>query len=163
MRAEEARQATAALGLPPDRLTFLAYEDSKLPATGNSAHAAAAKLAAIAASRHCGVIIAPWLADPHCDHAAAACIAEILAASTGLPLLTYPVWGWLLDQAAAVTEPRRNGWRLDISAHLAAKRRAIAAHLSQYGGLITDAPDGFQLPASLLAVFDEPYEVFIAA
>ncbi len=51
LRAEEARQATAALGLPPDRLTFLPYEDCQLPAAGDAAHAAAATLAGIAAAQ----------------------------------------------------------------------------------------------------------------
>ncbi len=163
LRTAEAKQAAAVLGLPPDRLTFLAHEDSRLPATGEPARAAVATLASIAAASGCGIIIAPWVADPHCDHEAAAQIADLLAAATHLPLLSYPVWGWLLDEAAPVAEPRRNGWRLDISAQLPAKRHAIAAHQSQYGGVITDAPDGFRLPASLLAVFDQPYEVFIAA
>jgi hypothetical protein len=41
------------------------------------------------------------------------------------------------------------------------KRRAIAAHASQYSGLITDDPRGFRLPADLLSVFEQPYEVFL--
>jgi hypothetical protein len=42
------------------------------------------------------------------------------------------------------------------------KRRAIAAHESQYGALITDSPHGFQLPAELLAIFERDFEVFVA-
>jgi LmbE family N-acetylglucosaminyl deacetylase len=53
------------------------------------------------------------------------------------------------------------GRRLDISAHLPAKRRAIAAHASQYGGIITDDPAGFQLPSDLLREFDSPWETFL--
>ena len=36
------------------------------------------------------------------------------------------------------------------------KRRAIQAHQSQYGELITDDPTGFRLPPALLSVFDVP-------
>ena len=51
------------------------------------------------------------------------------------------------------------GWR--SQAHLPAKRRAIAAHASQYGALIDDDPAGFQLPADLLSIFDQPWETFL--
>jgi hypothetical protein len=62
-----------------------------------------------------------------------------------------------------VPDGRSRGWRLDITASLAAKRAAIAAHRSQHGGVIDDDPSGFVLPAALLAVFERPYEVFLAA
>ncbi len=54
-----------------------------------------------------------------------------------------------------------HGWRLDVTAHLPAKRRAIAAHASQYGRRITDDPRGFQLPTELLRAFDTPWETFL--
>ncbi len=44
------------------------------------------------------------------------------------------------------------GLRVDIAAHLPAKRLAIAAHRSQYAGLIVDDPRGFQLPPDFLAL-----------
>ena len=77
----------------------------------------------------------------------------------GAALRFYPVWSWLL--AADHPLPVPAGARLDIAAHLPAKRRAIAAHASQYTGIITDAPDAFRLPPALLDVFAEPYEVFL--
>ena len=54
------------------------------------------------------------------------------------------------------------GWRLDITGYLPAKRQAIQAHRSQYGQLIIDDPSGFQLPPELLSVFDNPFETFVA-
>ena len=46
--------------------------------------------------------------------------------------------------------------------HLAAKRRAVAAHRSQFTRLIDDDPAGFQLPPELLALAFRPFEVFLA-
>ena len=66
--------------------------------------------------------------------------------SQGSNRLSIPIWGWTLDADAPIEESTEHGWRLDVTAHLPAKRRAIAAHASQYGGLITDDPRGFQLP-----------------
>jgi LmbE family N-acetylglucosaminyl deacetylase len=121
------------------------------------------RLLSIAAREGCGVVIGPWAGDPHCDHEAAAAIAEAVAARGGMRLLSYPVWGWLRDGGDELAETRMAGWRLDISEWREVKARAIAAHGSQYGGLITDSPDGFTLPETLLAVFARPFEVFLAA
>ncbi len=162
VREAEVRLALHRLGLPPECALWLGYEDTKLPGEGAAFHRITATLADLAVARHCGVIIAPWAADPHGDHEAAAAIGAAVAVGLGLRLLSYPVWGWLLDPEVPLQEVRRGGWRLDIAAYLPVKRHALAAHRSQYGGLIEDAPDGFVLPAELLAVFDEPYEVFIA-
>jgi hypothetical protein len=85
------------------------------------------------------------------------------ARQTGARLLSYPVWGWTLPADSKLPGPLPNGVRLDIARHLTAKRAAIAAHRSQHGLMITDAPDGFRLPASLLSTFDVPYEVFLSS
>jgi len=162
VRETEARQAVSRLGLPAENLVFLRYPDTGLPASGTAFETACIHIALIAAETGCELLVAPWHGDPHCDHEAAARIAGAVAARGRLRLLSYPVWGWLRDGADMVNESREAGWRLDISAHLVAKQRAIAAHVSQYGGLITDAPNGFRLPADLLAVFARPFEVFIS-
>ena len=162
LRQAEALDATARLGLPAERLMFLNFPDAALPGDGAAFAAAAARLAALAREQRCGVVIGPWRHDPHCDHEAGALLAQAVAEQAGLPLRSYPVWGWLLPPDTMLPEIRRGGWRLDIAAQLPRKRQAIAAHASQYGALITDSPDGFRLPAALLAVFDRPHEVFIA-
>jgi LmbE family N-acetylglucosaminyl deacetylase len=162
LRELEVREAVATLGLPPEHLFLLHYADTHLPESGAEFDAACIQVALIAAETGCKSLLAPWRGDPHCDHQAAAMIADAVAARGGLRLLSYPVWGWLRNEAEMVDEPRCGGWRLDITAHLAAKQAAISCHKSQYGGLITDSPDGFQLPDSLLAVFARPFEVFIA-
>jgi len=161
VREAEAHRAVSRLGLPAKNLIFLRYPDTGMPKAGAAFEAACSNLALIASEGGCGLLLAPWHGDPHCDHQAAAGVAEALAALGRLRLLSYPVWGWLRDGADMVSETR-GGWRLDISEHLPAKQAAIAAHKSQYGDLIKDSPNGFRLPAALLAVFARPFEVFIA-
>jgi LmbE family N-acetylglucosaminyl deacetylase len=157
-REAEARSAVAALGLPSDRLGFLRLPDTAAPHDGPDF--ARAVNAIIARADGCTAIVAPWRHDPHCDHLATHRMAEAAAAATGLPHIAYPVWGWTLPPEAPL-ETSVAGARLDVARHLPAKRRAIAAHATQHGGLITDDPYGFVLPQSLLAIFDAPFEVFL--
>lgn len=152
LREVEVREALTILGLPEKDVVLLREPDTKLAKQG----AIVERLVEIAQQENCGVVIGPWAGDPHCDHEAAAVIAEAVAIRGGLRLLSYPVWGWLREDA-----PPATGWRLDISAHLDVKRRAIAAHASQYGKVIMDSPGGFFLPENLLAIAARPYEVFL--
>jgi LmbE family N-acetylglucosaminyl deacetylase len=161
-RAREARAAVAHLGLPPDRLVFLEQPDTAAPSEGPAFAAVVDALASlIEREAGCTSILAPWLYDPHCDHEAAARSAATVAECCDIRAVAYPVWGWTLSPDTPVPEPSGFGWRLDIEAFLARKRRAILAHQSQYDGLITDDPSGFQLPAALLSVFDSPFETFL--
>jgi LmbE family N-acetylglucosaminyl deacetylase len=145
------------LGLTPDNLAFFGYPDTALPTHGE----VAARVARLAQEQGCAVILAPWLHDPHCDHEAAAIMAREAAQLAHCRLLSYPVWGWLLPSDQQIPVNRVAGCKLPISSHLQAKQSAVAAHASQYSGLIDDSPDGFRLPQQLLAVFERPYEVFL--
>jgi LmbE family N-acetylglucosaminyl deacetylase len=159
-REAEARRALAALGLGPDHVAFLGLPDAAAPHDGPGFDRAVAAIVAQAEATVCTTIAAPWQHDPHCDHLAAHRMAEVAAARLGLRHIAYPVWGWTLPENDTL-ETNIAGGRLDIEPHLPAKRRAIAAHASQHGGVITDDPTGFQLPRHLLAVLDEPFEVFL--
>jgi LmbE family N-acetylglucosaminyl deacetylase len=164
VRAQEAREAVAALGLPAHRLVFLEQPDTAAPHDGPAFDAVVAKLLALV--RHepgCTAIVAPWRHDPHCDHEAAAIVAAAVTGAAGIRSVAYPIWGWTLPADTAIPEAPGVGWRLDIAAFLPAKRRAIQSHRSQFGGLITDDPNAFSLPADLLSIFDSPYETFVAA
>ena len=109
----------------------------------------------------CSAIAAPWRHDPHCDHEAAARIACEAAAITGIRQVAYPIWGWTLAADAQIEETTVHGWRLDVTAHLPAKRRAIAAHASQYGGSSPTIRVDFSCPTELLRAFDTPWETFL--
>ena len=157
LRVEEARSAASKLGLDFANLVFFNYPDSALP----SGPDIVAKIVDLVKSRGCGVILSPWFHDPHCDHEAAAIIAENVAHLAKARFLSYPVWGRLLPPAQDLQLPKVHGWRLAISEHLEAKQEAIASHRSQYSDLINDSPNGFRLPRNLLEVFKQPYEIFI--
>ncbi len=162
VREAEARYAVSLLGLPAENLYFLRYPDTKLPAFGPEFITAVEKLLEITKTHTCAVVIGPWAGDQHGDHRAAARMAYRVAYYASLKLLSYPVWGWLRVGTDMWDEPRHSGWRLNISAYLRVKRKAIAAHQSQYRDLIQDSPNGFRLPTDLLVVFERPFEVFIA-
>ena len=163
VREAEARAAVAALGLPPGRIDFLRLPDTAAPTSGPGFDAAVRAILGRAARAGCGVLLAPWRHDPHCDHEAAHLMAAEAARRGGLSHLAYPVWGWTLPDDTVLPGDAPAGWRLDVARHLPAKRRAIAAHASQHGGLVTDDPTGFRLPPAFLSMFDQPFETYVRA
>ncbi len=162
LREREARAATAILGLSPDRLVFLRLPDRFAPHAGPDFERAVRAVAMLIGRHGCGRLLAPWRHDPHCDHLAAHLIARQAAARAGIGLVSYPIWGWTLSDDPPLAGPMPTGHRLDISAHLPAKCRAIAAHASQLGRVVSDDANGFALTDAMLANFQTPYEVFIA-
>ncbi len=161
-RAQEVRDAVEILGLGEDRLVFLDQPDAAAPIDGPGFEAdVATLLALIGKEPRCSAIVAPWRYDPHCDHEAAALLGAAVASGAGIKHVAYPVWGWTLAADAMIPERVVGGFRLDVSRFLAAKKAAIQAHQSQYGDLITDDPEGFRLPTSLLSVFEVPFETFV--
>jgi len=161
VRFAELRAALRILGLPPENLSLLNIPDGEVPHTGPGFTQAVSRLRETATASGCALIIGPWSGDGHPDHQAAAKMSGAAAKAMALPLLSYPVWGWLRDPAERLYEPRTGGFRLNIADHLAQKRAAVAAHRSQYGGLIHDSPDGFMLPQDLLSACLRDFEVFI--
>ena len=162
MREAEARDAVALLGVTPERLRFLGQPDARAPHDGAAFDVMAATIGGLVRQHHIATILTTWRHDPHCDHEAAAKLADAVARGTGITHVAFPVWGWTLPAHQLLAEPPPHGARLDISAVLPTKRRAIAAHVSQTTALISDSPYGFQLPAKFLALFDRPWEAFIA-
>ena len=161
VRETEAREAVRLLGLPADRIGFAGHRDTAAPTSGPAFDAALQILVGLCARRGITTVLAPWQHDPHCDHEAAHLLATAAARHVGLRHWSYPVWGWTLPPDTLLPGPLPTGVRLDIHPDLALKGRAIAAHASQYGGLITDDPAGFTLPRTLLQVFERPFETFL--
>jgi LmbE family N-acetylglucosaminyl deacetylase len=161
VREREAARAVQALGLPAERLIFLREPDTRAPHAGPAFYRIVARMVASLREFDCSAIVAPWRLDPHCDHAAAARIAAEAARVARVRHVSYPVWGWMLPDDTVVDEAAVRGWRVGVAAQLAAKRSAIAAQASQYGRVIDDVPDGFQLPVELLRAVDRPWETFL--
>jgi LmbE family N-acetylglucosaminyl deacetylase len=160
LRRSEAKAAVAALGLPAEQIDFLGWPDGQSPTSGKVFEEAASRLADSASKRGVGVICTTWLHDPHHDHRAACLLGQRIAETIGARLLCYPVWGWTVPPGAWLPATRVHGGRLDIARHLAAKRQAIACHRSQVSDLIEDDPSGFRLSPEVLALFEQPFEVF---
>ncbi len=97
-----------------------------------------------------------WRDDPHPDHKAAFAIAAVVAAQQRAPLFAFPLW--VLDTDLPVPDLAIH--RIDVSRHVARKRRALAAHASQLGQLVTDDP-GFILDDPLQQLFLRPDELFV--
>lgn len=161
LREAETLAAVQCLGLAPDRVVFLRHPDTRAPAAGPAFDAAVDQVAGLLARAGARALLASWRTDPHCDHEAASLIAAAAAARAGVPHRAYPVWGRTLPPDTAI-EPAR-AVRLDVAAHRAAKRRAILSHCSQWAGLITDDPAGFQMRPDFLALFDTAHELYLEA
>jgi LmbE family N-acetylglucosaminyl deacetylase len=161
LREAETRAATCRLGLPQERLVFLRFPDTRAPSGGEALRNAAFSLLTLIDRFGCRTLITSWSCDPHCDHAAAAAIAEETCRQARIRLLAYPVWGWCLPPEAEIGDAALTGFRLDVRCHLPNKRAAIDAHRSQYAGLIDDDPDGFQMPPGFIEHFLAPTEVYL--
>ena len=131
-----------------------------MPTDGPKADAARDAIVAAATETAAGAVCVTWHRDPHCDHAASAALVAGLGPRLGAArVLAYPVWGWSVPSDTDVGLAPR-GLRIDITRHLAAKAKAIAAHRSQTTDLIDDDPDGFRLATDMLAHFARPFEIF---
>lgn len=163
MRRAEARDAVALLGAGEPH--FLDWPDGAVPASGERFEMAVAQVIALAKGLR--TIVATSGLDLHIDHVSTSLIAREAAWRLGMRLLVYPVWSWrylypemLPIEPTSVASPPQ-GMRLDVSANLDLKRRAIMAHRSQTTRLIDDDPEGFMLTPAALSVLLRPYEVFL--
>jgi LmbE family N-acetylglucosaminyl deacetylase len=161
VRAGEFREAAALLGVPAARVHFLGLPDTQAPRDGPAFDGTVTDIVALIRRYDVATVFASWAQDPHCDHQATAALATAAADQAGVRVRFYPVWGWLLPDDQPLPLHAVAGARLDVRAARERKRQALAAHASQYGGLIDDTPHGFQLPAELLAIADQDDEVFL--
>ncbi|WP_157956230.1 PIG-L deacetylase family protein [Acuticoccus yangtzensis] len=144
---------TATFGLPDTRLAEAAADEAVLT-----------RLCDLAERTECTTLWTTWRHDPHCDHQAAARIADQVAERMGASLRTfleYAVWGRFGDAAADLRadDIRRfppGQWR-------ARKLEAMDCYRSQLTPLIDDDPSGFVMPPTLVDHFADCDEIFIAS
>jgi LmbE family N-acetylglucosaminyl deacetylase len=167
LREQEARDALALLGVPPEAVSFLGLPDRYVPfPDDNGFPAALAAVRDLLANLRPATVLLPWRRDPHCDHRASwQLVTEALQHEGQTPrLLEYPIWVYeLAAHGDAPTDGETRAWRLDIASVLPTKLAAVQAHRSQLGQLIDDDPDGFCLTPRILAHFSRPYEVYLEA
>lgn len=155
-RRLESRNAMHSLGYQADRLHwhYLGLPDGEV---GRHVEALSKRLNTIVRTGDC--LVTTWRGDGHGDHEATGAAAAACAREVGARLIELPVWAWHW----AAPEDERIPWArarklvLDED-HLAAKRRAIAAHVSQ---LHSDPSTlaGPILSEATLARLMQPYEL----
>ena len=161
-RRSELAEAGRILGLVPDRIFELGFPDAGTPTMGPDFERSVEDVGHILAASGARSLFVTWKHDPHCDHEAAARLAEELRRRHPfLKLWWYPIWGWHLPPSQTVPAPAPEGVRLAIEEVLPQKRAAIEAHVSQLTDLIDDDPDAFRLTTETLAPFLRPYEYYI--
>ncbi|RZJ02563.1 MAG: PIG-L family deacetylase [Brevundimonas sp.] len=161
-RRDEALDALQALGLSRADGLFLDLPDSDMPAPGSAADRVACdRLAALVRAFDPDLTLLPWRRDPHRDHRDAWRLGRVALAATGSSsgVLEYAVW---LDELGAPADRPRpqeaDAVVFDVTSGLAAKRAAVAAHLSQTTALIEDDPTGFRLAEATLQRLCGPAE-----
>lgn len=159
LRRSEAKAALGELGIDETSAEFVGLRDGGLADMPPSEAAVVVEMIAGFVTTET-VICVTAQTDQHPDHQAAYRLAKTAAAMTRSELWSYPVWTWTASsETTATKEPR--GLRIDIDAHLVAKRNAIAAHRSQRGLVVKDARESFSLPAELLRAAEQPFEVVL--
>ncbi|MFD2236165.1 PIG-L deacetylase family protein [Aureimonas populi] len=163
-RAGEAREALARLGLGHEDASFLHLRDADMPATGTPERAAAARdLAAIVTQFAPGLALLPWRRDPHRDHRDSWRLAMEAVSTLAAPcaILEYAIW---LDELGVEADHPAPGEMARIAFPIGgvrqAKREAVAAHISQLGGLITDDPEAFVLSEATILRLTAGDEVY---
>jgi LmbE family N-acetylglucosaminyl deacetylase len=161
-RRAELLEAGRILGLSPAALFELGLPDAAAPHEGPDFDRAVNIARDIVAFSRARSLFVTWGHDPHCDHKAAARLAqELRRKDPTLKLWSYPVWGWHLPPTHALSVPPPEGMRLAIEDVLDQKRAAIRAHQSQMTEMIDDDPDGFRFTTDTLAPFLRPFEYYI--
>lgn len=169
VREDEARAALAVLGVTAET-HFLRVPDGTVAQL--EPNVAEAVVAAVEhaidgeralASHERVLLVGPWARDHHTDHVAvAALVRRACARQPGVTLLEYAVW---LDELGTDRDRPEPGEgvavALDVARFAARKSAALAAHRSQLGSLVTDAPNGFALPPALIAAAARPVERFL--
>lgn len=162
LRQAEVESAGTLLGLGPHGISYLGLPDTRAPSSGASFDAAVAAISETCRKSRATSLFVTWHRDPHCDHEAAARMAQAVRQNLpDLRLWAYPIWGWHLNGAGQLDDAPPRGLRLDISPYQARKRAAIAAHVSQMTDLIDDDPEGFRFTDVTLAPFIGPFEYFL--
>lgn len=105
------------------------------------------------------LLVAPWAADGHPDHAAAGRAAAAAAVSVRATLLEYPIWAWhwgTPDSFPAALV------RVELGqAELAAKHAALQEHGSQTRPLSDRPGDEAIVGPDFVRHFERPFEVFV--
>lgn len=167
LRDAEWDQALSILGVASERRSRLGLVDGDVPLPGDPRFEATMWRCAAAIDRFGPkTVVAPWRRDAHPDHRATYVLirAALARRRSPLRLLEYAVWA--TERGAPEDLPRAGEMRilrLDIGSGADRKRRAIAAHRSQLGEVITDDPNGFTIAPAMRERAERSAEHFLEA
>ncbi len=158
-RLRRAEVATAVHLLAPDApVGYLGLPDGELAAhTDRLAEVIREHVGDIGVG---AVIAAPWRHDGHTDHDTLGAVAAVVAQQTGALLVEYPIWAWHWCEPSDMPWSELCILLLDDDT-VAAKRRALATHVTQVGPLSSAPGDEVLLTPQMLAHFDRSFETFI--
>ena len=165
VREAEFLAAVEALGGDTSRVLFWRKPDTQLPHLSDTEEKACVEL--VRRTLEGGgyrTVLTPWRRDPHGDHRAITSwvLAALRTMAEPPRLLEYCVW--LGHQGGVGDFPDADAeglCKVDVSAHVEAKRTALQAHQSQLGAVFDD-PDGFTIPDSLAATVEHPFEYYLS-
>jgi len=160
LRARELDAAISELGGTAEDVTRLGLPDAGMADPSVPVFAIARRIAALMSRLGARSLFATAPTDAHCDHQATAEIARLAARITCARLLFYPVWSRWKRPDFRTELTGMSEYRLETSAMRDRKARAIAAHRSQHGDVITDDADGFVLDPAFVRLFVETDEIF---
>lgn len=174
IRADEARTACARLGVEPERLHLLGFEEGTVAARPGEI---SRRIAEILDEVRPDEVLTTYRRDWHVDHRAvsAATAAAVSAAAHRPRVLEFPIWYWVdgpwTTEPGTTTPVRRylgDPWRASrlrtVSVRtgdfLATKRAALAAYRSQTTNL-TGERNWAVMDEQLLGLFLAPVELFV--
>lgn len=106
------------------------------------------------------LVLTPWRGDGHRDHRVVGEVVEEVVSRTGARVRAYPIWLWHWGGVDDVPWDRLERVDLDAAA-IAAKDRALDAHVSQTQPLSPAPGDEELLHAGMQAHFARPFELFV--
>jgi LmbE family N-acetylglucosaminyl deacetylase len=124
-RCDEQASAAQCLGIRTDRIQRLHLPDSGLEACENEIKEAIARFVSPGM-----VVVAPWRGDFHPDHKVCGHVAERIASTTGVDLISYFFWTWHTERVESVQGLPLRRFDLDPQS-FAKKKTALAEHRSQ--------------------------------
>ena len=156
IRRREVADAVARVA-PAASVRHLGLPDGRLSHYGDALDAALASVAPGPVR-----LVTPWRDDLHPDHEACARAGARLATRGDVEHWEYPIWAWHWADPSADDLPLDRLRRVELTdAQRAAKRAALAEHVSQHSALSDLPGDEAILPPAVLAHFDRPYECFV--
>lgn len=108
-------------------------------------------------------IALPWRRDPHPDHRVVNTLGELAIEKlqANVTKFEYPIWLWRNgNKSDWPVEGEAIPYRLQIKTVFHKQWRAVERHRSQFGKIISDDPNGFELTEELLEPFKTDTEFF---